>query len=115
VLLGARIVTAVVVGSGALLGDCTGAETPDAEGEAAQGRRRNVWNTLGKQGAKISKNRDRMLDLRDSPNGRPRLLSEPKPRQMASWPLHTFSGVSPKIEGNVFSGIARLENEPNFD
>jgi hypothetical protein len=102
------------VGSGALLGRCTGAETPDAEGEASQGRRRNVWSTLGKQGAKISKNRDRMLDARDTLNGRPRLLREPKPSRMASWPLQTFTGESAKIEGKLPSGIARVESKPNL-
>jgi hypothetical protein len=110
----ARGMTDVGVGSGALLGHCTGAEARDAEGEASQERRRNVWSTLGKQGEKISKNRDRMLDARDTLNGRPRLLREPKPSRMASWPLQTFTGESPKIEGKLLGGIARVEKQPNL-
>jgi hypothetical protein len=55
-----------------------------------------------------------MIHARDSSEGRPRLLKEPKPSPMASWPLHSLTGVSPKIEGKLLCGIARVESKPNL-
>jgi hypothetical protein len=55
-----------------------------------------------------------MLDARDILDVRRRLLREPKPSRIPSWPLQAFTGESPRIEGNLPSGIARVESKPNL-